>query len=299
MIYDRPWSEVGIDVAGQDLSVALTEAGFNFNVSVVQGKFTGKDNNIIQPSGYFYIIRDDTEQVLGQCKGRFVPVQNNVLVDIAQPFIDRGDAVLDTLGLFGNGEKIWVLLKLTGRQFEVSAGDMVSYYLLLINGHDASTSVQMGIIPFRINCTNMLSKIGGNMLRVKHTENAAEMLVTFQKMLESQISLLPEFATQMRLLAKTSCVDPGPYFKSVFKLSESSRATNILIRLLELFSDGRGQNGQTWWSAFNAVTEYLNYEAGRNQESRLNSLWFGANEKVNALALKLALEACNESVTTT
>ena len=66
-------------------------------------------------------------------------------------------------------------------------------------------------------------------------------------------------------------------------------------RVEELFTDGRGNNLEgvsgTWWAAYNAVTEYLNYEKGRTTQNRLDSLWFGQNgvQSQKALAQAVAL----------
>lgn len=46
--------------------------------------------------------------------------------------------------------------------------------------------------------------------------------------------------------------------------------------------------GKTYWGAYNAITEYLNYFRG-TQDNRLGSLWFGDSCRVNKKALDVAL----------
>jgi hypothetical protein len=46
----------------------------------------------------------------------------------------------------------------------------------------------------------------------------------------------------------------------------------------------------TWWSALNAVTYYVDHEAGRDRQNALASAWFGQNAKKKRDALSLALE---------
>ena len=46
----------------------------------------------------------------------------------------------------------------------------------------------------------------------------------------------------------------------------------------------------TWWAALNAVTYYVDHEAGRDRENALNSAWFGANAKKKRDAVSLAYE---------
>jgi hypothetical protein len=64
---------------------------------------------------------------------------------------------------------------------------------------------------------------------------------------------------------------------------------------VDLSETGRGYQTMrgTWWGAYNAVTEYLGYEAGNKkttQEGRLGSLWFGRGQRINDRALELAVD---------
>lgn len=60
-----------------------------------------------------------------------------------------------------------------------------------------------------------------------------------------------------------------------------------------MFETGRGNNlpsiRGTYWASYNAVSEYLGYERGRSQQSRLDSLWFGDSANLNRHALEIAL----------
>ncbi len=73
---------------------------------------------------------------------------------------------------------------------------------------------------------------------------------------------------------------------------------SILEAVLENMEAGLGTDNKastgTFWTAYNAVTEHLNYGRGHNEETRLNSLWFGANAKMNAEALQIAVEMADE-----
>jgi hypothetical protein len=44
------------------------------------------------------------------------------------------------------------------------------------------------------------------------------------------------------------------------------------------------------WAAYNAVTEYLQYERGNNVATRLDSLWFGQGATLNKKALQTAVD---------
>ena len=73
----------------------------------------------------------------------------------------------------------------------------------------------------------------------------------------------------------------------------STRSKNIITTIEELFEDGKGNNlpgvSGTYWAAYNAVTEYLNYSKGRTTENRMDSLWFGQNGNLSQKALETAV----------
>ena len=67
----------------------------------------------------------------------------------------------------------------------------------------------------------------------------------------------------------------------------------VLETLLDKMETGIGTENAasrgTWWTAYNAVTEYLTHERGRTNETRFASLNYGDSAKKNETALKLAL----------
>lgn len=69
--------------------------------------------------------------------------------------------------------------------------------------------------------------------------------------------------------------------------------SNILEDVIKNFESGRGteniQSRGTLWTAYNAVNEFFNYQRGNNDESRLESLWFGQSYRDNNKALNVAL----------
>ncbi len=80
--------------------------------------------------------------------------------------------------------------------------------------------------------------------------------------------------------------------------AEASANKNLLDAVIEAttanFESGKGtenvRSRGTWWTAYNSINEYLNYERGHNDDTRLNSLWFGQNATANKLALEVATD---------
>jgi hypothetical protein len=63
-------------------------------------------------------------------------------------------------------------------------------------------------------------------------------------------------------------------------------------RVLELVESHPGCKyaPRSWWNALNASCFYIDHMAGRTQDTRLTSSWFGPGRSQKELAVKLALK---------
>ena len=143
------------------------------------------------------------------------------------------------------------------------------------------------------------------MIRVRHHKFVKENVEKLRDIMNIADQEFEATSDQYRYLASRSInsADLKKYVKIVFgnqgKEDEdiSTRSMNIMSQVETLFEAGKGNDlpgvAGTWWAAYNAVTEYLNYEKGRNAANRLDSLWFGQNgvQSRDALAQAVALSA--------
>ena len=107
-------------------------------------------------------------------------------------------------------------------------------------------------------------------------------------------------ADQYRHLASKSfnAADVRKYVKvllNVDNVSDSdlpTRTKNNIEEILGLI-DGPKQSmpgvSGTWWAAYNGYNESLNWVRGRNNDNRMNSIWFGSGATDNRKALELAM----------
>jgi hypothetical protein len=81
------------------------------------------------------------------------------------------------------------------------------------------------------------------------------------------------------------------YVRVIFSLPDKG-GRDLIPNIIYLFENGRGSQeaGKTYWGAYNAVTEYLNYFRGKTQDNTLSSLWFGEATHINRQALSVALD---------
>ncbi len=68
---------------------------------------------------------------------------------------------------------------------------------------------------------------------------------------------------------------------------------NLLLRLALFRKGGRGQDNPevrgTMWAAYNAVTEWVDYERGRDG-TRLEAAWYGEGRRIKQRGLEVATE---------
>ena len=248
-------------------------------------------------------VRSTDNKVLGVVGMRYHPLQNVDAFQWFQPFLDADVAHLHTAGSLHGGSRVWVLSKLNNDPMEITPGDEVNKFMLLSNSHDGTTSIRVGFTPIRVVCANTLamahSDTASALLRVKHSKNVRQNLELVRETMDAANSRFEATAEQFRLLARTNVnsADLDKYIKIVLDCDEkpSTRTKNIIEEIVGRFeqpvgNDGASLAGGTYWTAYNAVTEYLSYSRGRNTESRIASLWYGDSMKVNQRALKSAVE---------
>lgn len=252
-----------------------------------------------------YAVRRKTDGlILGVVGARYTILQNKEAFKWFSPWLDAKEAALNTAGLLFGGSRVWVLAKLNRDPMEIAPGDMVEKYVLLSHSHDGSLAVRVGFTPIRVVCSNTMAMAHGDknskLIRVKHSKNV---LTNIENIRDTMNLVNQEFeatAEQYRKLASKSInqADLRKYVKAVFEVEEedkdiSTRQENILKEVMSLMDAGKGNDlpgvKGTYWAAYNSVTEYLSWQAGRNVDNRLNSLWFGQNKDMNIRALELAV----------
>jgi phage/plasmid-like protein (TIGR03299 family) len=253
---------------------------------------------------HFATRRESDGKVLGVVGPHYRPLQNVEAFAWFQPFLDAGLAKLHTAGSLRGGRRVWVLARLAGGPLEIAAGDVVERFVLLSNSHDGTLAVRVGFTPIRVVCANTLAMAHGSdaskLIRVKHTAGVRDNLDAIRDVMDLANQRFEATAEQYRrLAARTICqADVRKYVRKVFQVADdaqpSARLANILLTVEGLAEVGRGNDlpsvRGTWWAAYNGVTEYLGTLAGRNADSRLNSLWFGDAALTSRRALEVALE---------
>lgn len=320
-IYQRetPWAGVATDLkeAPRTVKEAMVAAGLDWTVRLAP-LFAKYDLSSVQLQGEMgspepetaafenlgtnanAVVRESDRSVLGIVGPSYVPVQNSDAFKFFDPAIEAGLIRVETAGATRGGKKVWMLARIVGASLDVVPGDEVRGYFLVANGHDGSMAVRAGFTNIRVCCSNTLRMAvsGDEIVRILHTKNATVELDRLQEVVGFHKERFERSVDQMRQLARKDVTEEvfREYVRVVFEIAETDveALDRRMESLLPLFESGKGVEIDgvhgTVWGALNAVTEYLNWQRGNDQNARVSSLWFGEGGSIGQRAFREALK---------
>ena len=297
-VASSPWHNLGTELVNPATArEAIEAAGLNYTVVKMPLKEVVTLNHPDDVSDRWATVRTDTGDVLGIVGDSYEPIQNRDAFRFFDTLVGTDEAIYETAGVIGRGERIWILAKLPGF-IKVHGNDIVSKYLLLSNSHDGSSLVRVKLTPIRVVCNNTLTAAlqGAGEVHIRHTLNAAEDMKQAFTLLGLSNSLYEQLDAMFNrmALAKISDRQLLDYVKALVPDNEeeqdNARTRGIRKAVLELYESGQGAalSRGTVWGAFNCVTEYTDHEMEGNPTTRLESIWFGRGEQLKLKAFELA-----------
>ena len=272
---------------------------------------------------------DKKKPVLGIVSGRYEILQNKDAFAFFDPLVKNGYATYETAGALGSGERVWILAKLN-RPFEIAKDDKIERYLLLSNRHDGHGTVNVKFTPIRVVCQNTLSMAmqdAREFFAIRHDEDLFRRLGNVADEMRDRIEAryidIKTAFTKMQAVKIDEDQADG-YFAEVYSDGEVTtlpaakneaqearrreqlwlleRARICCRHILFESPTCRIDNAPpTVWTAYNAVTEYVDHWRteglnGKPPSVSLNSIWFGDGQQrklkaftqAGALARKLA-----------
>jgi phage/plasmid-like protein (TIGR03299 family) len=302
-VKEVPWHKLGKIVSeAPNVTEAIKLAGLDWTVEKKQ-LFT--QEGVLAPA--MAVVRNTDNSVLGVVGKQWTPVQNEKAFEFFNEFVEKGECSLETAGSLKNGQRIFVLAKLNRDPMRIVGDDLVNKYLLLSNGHDGYCSVRVGFTPIRVVCANTLHQADNHKssmhLRIAHKSKVNESLDKVQETINAANARFEATADQYRAMLRMNVTtDDIKKFVNVVFVPEKMdherqeiRLNNMTETITKIFETGYGMNikgvSGTGWALYNAATQYLSHEFGRNEEARVNGLWFnGVNSKLNKKAFDYVME---------
>lgn len=278
-------------------------------------------NKGVKVPDIYATYRTDNYHVLGTVGSRYEPVQNASAMEFiyeickSQNVINPNDVIIQTAGVLGEGERIFVTAQLP--TYEI-AKDEMEKYILFTTSHDGTGSVQACFTDVRVVCNNTLNaalRHCKNMVRFKHTKNVKANLMYGAAMMRESLKYSEEAkaileaaeeikindnaimdyitdlmcdANQKELITKAGGIKNIPYENDII----STRKRNMIESMMNYVERGPGQDshrGTMLW-LYNGVTSYINN--GVSYKDALNKF----DSITNGTSFKLGQQAFNKLV---
>lgn len=298
-----PWHGLGERLDGTETAEEIRrKAGLDWDVNV-EPLYIKQNGQYVPFQLGNASVRSSDGSHLGCVGPRWTPYQNSDMFECFRPMVDEGLMKWHTAGSLHQGRRVWCLCELNLENSEIQKGDEIRKFAMLSNGHDGKLAVHFGFTPIRVVCANTeayaRNSKASKLIRVRHSRMVVENVEKLRDIMDLANQEFEATCDQYRWLASRSInqEDLRKYVKVVFGVNHlpddeiSTRQSNILSRVEELFETGKGTDvaGYNYWRAYNAVTEYANWERGRNDASRMDSVWFGQNAVLINKAFDAAL----------
>ena len=260
--------------------------------------------------GYYATVRTDTKDALGIVSDAYHVVQNRECFNFFDSIIDKGEAIYQTAGALGKGERIFVTAKLPSDI--LVHGEQVENYLLLTSGHDgkSGSAIQCGFTSVRVVCQNTLNaalKGIQNKVTILHFSNANAKLETASKVMGMASKYTTGLNDIFNKMASVKITDKQlkNYIEQVMKpvnqvISkdelENTFSPIFTRKINEIVSFAKEHETQTTeaakntvWGAYNAISGYFGYLKNYDsQEAKMNDLYFKAAAKKIENAFEIA-----------
>ena len=309
------WHGLGQVVKGaMTAEEAIKNANLDYEVDKAKVQFFPATDKQIWVEGHYATYRKDTYDYLGMVKSRYEIVQNRDAFGFFDAIIDSGEAIFETAGALGKGERIFLVAKLP-QDFEVG-GEKIEKYIMLTNSHDGSSSVIAGMTNIRVVCNNTLqAALKGleNKVSIDHVSGAKDKLKEAHRVMGIASKYSGQVQDIFNQMADHKMTEGQyrDYFEAIFtpeyKTAMTSAEEKEMSTRLKNMIEGTTQfafthptqitdaaNG-TLWGAYNAVSGYYNYiKTFKSTEDKFNSQFFGVANKKMLKSFNQAVSLIND-----
>ena len=292
---------------------------------------TALDNGVLDLVKTFpgkrVLYRSDTLAPLSVVSKDYKIVQPSVVLAFFEALCQHNGFDMEVAGALDGGKRVWALAKVNDGA-PVIGHDVVQPYVLLATSYDGTMATIAKLTSVRVVCQNTLSfalteadaeqaeadkrgKAPSNIVRVSHSDtfdpNEARLdlgiaITSFDKFLietralaKRQVNeafttaflkmLLPPVVSVKTQKDGTKIVTPGNV--------EEGRAFRQIMDLFkgEAIGSGLPEANGTAYGLLQAVTQHVDWQRGRTDNSRISSAWFGTGAALKDRAFSLLKEA--------
>lgn len=323
---ETPWHKLGqLVTKGASKEVWRKEAGLDWEALTAPVEYKNQDGLLLPFTGRKIIYRSDNSQPLGDVADSYQLVQPGEVLGFFDDMAASGGWHIHTAGSLKGGRIVWAMASCDYQGFVKSSWDKVAPNLLIATSLDGSMRTTAKLTMVRAVCWNTVSAAlngAGQQVQVSHrsyfdpqeikeslgvsVEAFREWLVASEAMSETPIKLEEARDLLRGLFGQPKLRDLNPnsddiafqrLMAQIGKTDEQKEVEQRSVdRCLKLFqgegiaSSMPGVAG-TRWGLLNAITQHIDHERGRTDDTRMEGAWFGKGEIVKAAAFELLAEA--------
>lgn len=262
---------------GMTIEEALPASGLDWEVEKVPA-YAMFDGKPVKIEGRYAVQRTLDGRVFGTVGRTWEPVQNiegfQLIDDLIQLAGGQGTPCwIESAMALDDGKKVVVMCHLD-MNLQI-AGEKYNSYLTFVNGHDGRTSVTAIAQDERIVCANTLAmgmyqaEKSGNIVRVRHTVNAADRIKEAIGILGMRNQQAEELAKQGEWLVEQEMSDAHfeKFIESLMPIEKPKTPAATMIQdrrdvVVDLYQNAatNAPIKGTRWGAFQSVVEYADHK---------------------------------------
>jgi len=253
--------------------------------------FVGDQGQPVKWDERVAVVRDDNGACLGSVSPNYETVQNSDLLKLITPMVDEGLLSIENMGHLNNGARVFAQAKVN-QEFNV-IGENYSSYITLLNGHVGNASVAIGPSATRVICGNTFAMAYADLSeKYRHQVGVNERVLSSTAVLDYVNGAMQKYAQYVDKLATTPCnsVQFRNALEEIYQKGVGTMRDSFVSQLNQLFYSGKGNEGRTYYDAFNAVTEYASNYSRKTVAGRFNYAQFGQGARINQRAMRVLTE---------
>lgn len=249
----------------------------------------GTDGDMKRAGTNNALVRQDNDAVLSVVTEAYEVFQNYDLYSKVEPMVEEGVLSLGNLGCLRGGKQVYIQAQVN-KDYEV-VGESYTGFLTVTNFHTGTGKAGLGTSMTRIVCENTFAAAHQELLKFAHINDGRADFLDSKLVMDFVDREMGIYAENAQLLASSPC-SPGSFerfLKTVYRKESTADLRNV-EKLNNLFYNGTGNEGKTFYDAINAITEFNTHHSRKSPEARFNYANFGTGAQVNSRAMAVALE---------
>jgi len=222
------------------------------------GRHLDKNVTLLDNTGYKFIVREDTNEVLSCMTNEYKLIKNEEIIEKAMPIIENRGGILVEENLFGDGARASWQWKFPEVEVDVGDGDLMNPTINIGNSYDGSSEANAIAGAFRLICSNGLV-IGVTFGKGSTRHSIWTKKNNFEEIISGVINSVENI------------------FKTDFRdLIDTELNKNDIVKLIKLFPESHTESlfqyiiahePKTYWDLLNAATWVATHQMKRNVEA--------------------------------